>query len=305
MFKVHLQGVNAVSKEWSKDEKDGAGVILDVGNDVTEFNVKVVKVDSKGDMIVTMTDMEDNDVAWKLMMLQRLLQTEGEDMEGYDEACLMVQPGIAAAEALDDEMDVQSVSKDPLDFTAGCLHQGVQMVIMLRMVSPMEMYVCSQEMFFQLSTSITMLEEEAAKTTCLISVKIGDPVIACDEDFWYRAKVSKLMSDNLVQVELVDFASQSTLPLNQLRKALPEVMKDDVIAVFCCLDSWVGKDREMAKEKWGLKMSSLVDEYDELEVEVVGQEGGQFKVKIPKLEAKLKGETKSMADVLKERLKKK
>ena len=169
----------------------------------------------------------------------------------------------------------------------------------------MEMYVCSQEMFLQLSTSIAMLEEVAAKTAHVDSVKIDDPVIACDDGTWYRAKVAKVMSDNMVQVELVDLASQSTLLKNQLRQASPDIMKDDVMAVSCCLDSWVGEDREVAKEKWGHKMSSLVDDYDELEVEVVGQEGGQCRVNIPVFEKKLKGESKSVAEMFKERLRKK
>ena len=67
----------------------------------------------------------------------------------------------------------------------------------------------------------------------------------------------------------------------------------------------MGEDREVAKEKWGHKMSSLVDDYDELEVEVVGQEGGQCRVNIPVFEKKLKGESKSVAEMFKERLRKK
>ena len=57
----------------------------------------------------------------------------------------------------------------------------------------------------------------------------------------------------------------------------------------------------MAKEKWGQKMSSLIDDYDKLEVDVVGQEGGQCRVNIPELEKKLKGESKSVAEMLRKK----
>ena len=73
------------------------------------------------------------------------------------------------------------------------------------------------------------------------------------------------MGDNMVEVELVDIATKSKLVMDQLRQASPDILKEEVMDVFCCLDCWVQEDRKVAKEKWEHKMSSLLDEYDELE----------------------------------------
>jgi hypothetical protein len=48
------------------------------------------------------------------------------------------------------------------------------------------------------------------------------------------AKVTQVMVDNMVQLELVDLANISTL--TQLRKISLEVLNDDTP---CCLDTWV------------------------------------------------------------------
>ena len=82
-------------------------------------------------------------------------------------------------------------------------------------------------------------------------------------------------------MELVDLASICTLPMSQLSKISKEVKKGDVVAVSCCMDTWVGEDRKMTMVKWGDKIAGMVEEYGEMQVEVVGQEGVQFIVKIP------------------------
>merc|ERR1719477_9028 len=61
--KVNLKGVKPVGKEWSASDIEKAMHILDVGNDVTTFKVKVVKVDSKGEIFVVMKNMEGKDIA--------------------------------------------------------------------------------------------------------------------------------------------------------------------------------------------------------------------------------------------------
>jgi len=275
VIKVNLKRIKAAAgREWSKKEVEAAMLILDVGNDVTQFKVKVVKVDREGEMFVVM-----------------------KNVEGRDVADLMAAKGIEAVEKL-------GMKREENQFKAGSLPPGSQMMIMLKMVSPMEMHLCTQEKFVQLSNSINMLEDAAAKAPPVAAVNIGDAVIACDEGTWYRAKVTKVMPDCMVQVELVDLASLSTLPIGQLRMTTLEVMKDELTAVSCCLDSWVGEDRKMAIEKWGFKVASLVEDYDELQVEVVSQVDEQFTVKIPDLEKKLKGESKNMAELLKERARK-
>ena len=131
--------------------------------------------------------------------------------------------------------------------------------------------------------------------------------MACDEGTWYRAMVTEVMAGEMVNVELVDLASTFTTLKENLRKISPELMKQTVVAVSCCLDSWVGEDKKIAMDKWGKKMAEMVEQYSEVQVEVVGQlENGQFKVKFSELEKKLKEvEVKSRAEMFKDRLRKK
>eukprot|EP00092_Neocalanus_flemingeri_P017770 GFUD01019227.1.p1 GENE.GFUD01019227.1~~GFUD01019227.1.p1 ORF type:complete len:1003 (+),score=360.29 GFUD01019227.1:61-3069(+) len=278
--KVSLNGIKSGGKDWSEDQIGGAEIVLDVGKDVTQFSVKVVKVDSSGEIWVSM-----------------------KDSEGTDVATLMIETEIAVA----DMFAHKEVSQAPLEYQPGCLAMGTQSAIVLTAISPMELYICSQAMFMQLSTSMAMLNKAAASSTPVTQVQAGDPVLACDDDTWYRGKVAQVMPDNMVQVELVDLASTATLSLSHLRKATPEVMKEKIVAVSCCLDTWVEEDRKVAIEKWGAKMTGMVEQHSELQVEVVGQlEGAQFRVKIPELEKKMNtGVVKSRAEILKEKLRKK
>eukprot|EP00092_Neocalanus_flemingeri_P017001 GFUD01018388.1.p1 GENE.GFUD01018388.1~~GFUD01018388.1.p1 ORF type:complete len:535 (-),score=202.29 GFUD01018388.1:42-1646(-) len=280
VYKVNLKGIKPVGKDWSEDQIGGAEIVLDVGNDATQFNVKVVEVDSSGEICVSM-----------------------KDSEGTDVATLMIETEIAAA----DNLVPNEVSKAPLEYQPGSLVLGSQSAIVLSAVSPLEIYICSEEMFMKLSTSMAMLEKAATGSTLVTTVQAGEPVLACDDDTWYRGKVTQVMADNMVQVELVDLASTAILSKTQLRKASSDVMKEEVVAVSCCLDTWVEKDRKMAIEKWGDKMAGMVEQYSEVQVEVVGQvDGGQLRVKIPELENKMiEGRVKSRAEMLKEKLKKK
>jgi len=276
--KVSLKGIKPGGKEWSDDEKGGAELVLDVGNDTMHFNVKVIELNNNGEPWVTMKDTEGNDVA-----------------------SLMVETGIAVA-----DMPADEYVKAPLKYQAGCLPLGSQTVVMLSAVSPMELYLCSQEMFLQLSTSMAMIEEAAVRSNVITAVQAGDPVLACDDGIWYRAMVTMVMADDMVQVELIDLASTATLATTNIRHVSPDVMVEAVVAVPCCLDTWVGEEKKVAVEKWGDKMAGLVEQYEEIQVGVIGpMEGGQFRVTIPDLEKKLKGEVKSRAEMLKEKLRRK
>jgi len=256
--KVNLKGIKSSGDEWSKSEVDKAMHILDVGNDVTEFKVKVVKVDSKGEMFVVMKNKEGKDIASE-----------------------MIEAGIALVK--NDKKDVQDKKYE--EFKPGTLPLGSQLVVLLKMVSPMEIYVCSHEKFALFENYIAMLEDAASRADPVTAAVIGDPVIACDEGVWYRAIVTQVKSD-VVQVKLVDFGSLSVLPLSQLREPTPDMMKEEVLAVSCCLESWVGtdQDREDLKEVWESKMNDIVECFDELEVEIVEKVEEQLTMKAPKLE---------------------
>ena len=82
-------------------------------------------------------------------------------------------------------------------------------------------------------------------------------------------------------------------------------MKEPVVAVSCCLDSWVKEDQKMALDKWGDKMEGILEQYSEVDVKVVNMMETQAKVKIPTLEQKLGKMEMSRAEMLKMKLKQK
>ena len=90
-----------------------------------------------------------------------------------------------------------------------------------------------------------------------------------------------------------------------LRLATVGVMMEPVVAVSCCLDSWGDEDRNVAVEKWGDKMEGMLEQYSEVEVEVVNMMDTQARVKIPALEQKLGKKEMSRAEMLKMKLKQK
>merc|ERR1719154_128571 len=276
VYRVGLHGIKPVGEDWSEEEIGGTEIVLDVGNDVTQFTVKVVQVDSKvGEVLVSMNDMEGTDVT-----------------------SLLVETGIAAA------ADVHVDSQELMNYPAGSLALGKQTLMVLSALSPMEFSLCTEEMFMQLSTCMTLAEEVAASSSEVTLVKTGVPVLACDEGTWYRARGIDCLADYMVKVELVDLASFITTKKDSLRNISPELMKQPVVALSCCLDSWVGEDETIAIEKWGTRMVNMMEQYSEVEVEVVGQmESGKYRVTLPELEKKLKeGDVKSRAEMLKDKL---
>ena len=95
----------------------------------------------------------------------------------------------------------------------------------------------------------------------------------------------------------------ATVSKDKLRSAKVALMKEPVVAVSCCLDTWVDEDRKLALEKWGDKMEGILEQYSEVDVEVVNMMESQAKVKIPKIEEKLGKKEMSRAEMLKMKLK--
>ena len=170
----------------------------------------------------------------------------------------------------------------------------------------MEINLCSQAQFLHFSdTIVPKVEEAASRATMVLSLVEGDIVLACEDEVWYRATVNKILPGDFVEVKLVDLAIMATVSKDKLRVAKVALMKEPVVAVSCCLDTWVNEDRKMALEKWGDKMEGILEQYSEVDVEVVNMMETQAKVKIPKLEQKLGKKEMSRAEMLKMRLKQK
>ena len=117
-----------------------------------------------------------------------------------------------------------------------------------------------------------------------------------------------IMKQKSVEVKLVDLCFNTTVALENIRKANAQVLEKPVLGVSCCLKGWSGEDANAAIEKWGPKMSELLEQYSEVEVDVIKTLGEQFEVSIPHVEEKLvenKSKNVSRADLLKMKLMKK
>jgi hypothetical protein len=100
-----------------------------------------------------------------------------------------------------------------------------------------------------------------------------------------------------VKVKLVDLAIMATVPRDKLRSAQASLLKEPVVAVSCCLDSWMKEDQKMALDKWGDKMEGILEQYSEVDVEVVNMTETQAQVKIPTFEQKLGKNEMSRAEM--------
>ena len=266
--KVTLRGVRPRDSKWM-EEIAGALLVLEVGGE-TQLKIKNVEVDEKLKTVVSIEDMEGNDIA-----------------------ALMVETGIA------EEDDNSEISLVP-----GTLALGEQTLLVLAAVSPMELYLCSQDKFFSFSSIIVPILEEAASHAALVlSPKEGDIVLACEDNVWYRACVLELFDANTIKVKLLDLASIITLPRDKLRTGSPAHMKHPVLAVPCCLASWRNEDTKVAIDLWGGKMDEVVEQFGEMEVDVVEVLEGKVIVKIHKLEQKFGKKQLSRAELLKTKLK--
>ena len=65
----------------------------------------------------------------------------------------------------------------------------------------------------------------------------------------------------------------------------------------------MNEDRKMALEKWGDKIEGILEQYREVDVEVVNMRETPAEVKIPTLEQKVGKKEMSRADMLKMKLK--
>jgi len=268
---VSLKGIRPRGKDWSEEEITGALLVMDVGGE-TQFKVTDINTDGTK-TVVSMKDVDGNDVS-----------------------DLMIETGLAQ------RVDM----KDDLSLIPGTLSPGQHKLLVLAAISPMELHLCTQEQFQYFSdTIVPYVETIAAKADKIVSVKEGDLVLACEDQVWYRAVIKQSISEEEVRVDLVDLALVTKVHKNNLRAVNASVLKDPVVAVSCCLDSWAQQDRKIAQEKWGEKMESILEQYSEIEVEVVEMVGSQVRVKAPPVEQKFSCKEVSRADMLKMKLKQK
>ena len=168
------------------------------------------------------------------------------------------------------------------------LSVGRQRLIILSAVSPLELYLCSLQQFneFALRTS-SQMAHEAKQADYLVEAVVGDFVLAFTEDNWFRAKITDLLPNYRVQLELVDTCDEADVNRNLLRKATVELMKFPTLWTKAKLDSFCGRRKKDAA-RFSDKVKELMRAYDEVEGIVVElEEDGVVRVKIPSVESQL------------------
>ena len=180
-------------------------------------------------------------------------------------------------------------------------------LLVLGTVSPMEMYFCTDEMFGKYSDfASTVIHEVATNAGPVTNLVVGDIVLASLEDMWYRARIMDVPEGDSVIIDAFDMAMIREVPKKDLRKASLQVCDFPVMATKCCFSSWAGKDEKEAAEKFGKKIGELLEDFSQVEAEVI--EAGEVNlIKIPSVEEKLEvkpAPAMTRADMLKLKLRK-
>jgi len=272
VVKVMLRGVKpAEGDTWQEAERDGSVIVLDVG----------------GETIFSFRNVQNVD---------GVCHVDLEDLEGNDVAQFMIETGCAAEDAIESS-----------EIKTSSLELGKNELLVLGVVSPMEMYLVTEQQFDHYSDVVAPVIAEAAENAdYVLRTKAGDLVLALNEDFWCRAKVVSSINDDNIEVDLFDLAIIKVVKKTDLRKASANVIKYPQMAVKCCLSSWFDKNEKEAKDEMGDKIQELVEIYSKVEAIVVENCENVTKVKIDSVEEKLmkKPAALSRAELLKMRLKK-
>jgi len=271
VVKVMLRGVKpADGEKWQEAERDGSVIVLDVGGE-TIFSFKNVQ------------------------NVDGVCHVDLEDLEGNDVAQFMIETGCAAEDAI-----------EGAEIKTSSLELGRSELLVLGVVSPMELYLVTEQQFDQYSDVVApVIAEVAENADYVLKIQVGDLVLALNDDFWCRAKVVSITDDN-IEVDLFDLAIIKVVKKTDLRKASANVIKYPQLAVKCCLSSWFDKNEQEAKDEMGNKIQELVEIYSKVEAIVVENCENVTKVKIDSVEEKLmkKPAVLSRADLLKMKLKK-
>ena len=168
--------------------------------------------------------------------------------------------------------------------TPTVLPVGVQELVVIKAVSPAEIYVTTNAMLNDFLAETTVSLNQIGESSDYVNVNIlkaGDLILAYQEDSWNRATVN---DPDALQIKFVDFPEVVQKEQALLRQAPREVLQFPVLVAKCCLDSFYGKEEEWSQVE---KMRSLLQEYTPHEGEVVGSQDGVTRIKIPDVESQL------------------
>ena len=122
-------------------------------------------------------------------------------------------------------------------FKKNVLTTGSQKVLVIAVVSPREVFLCSPAQFEEFSAQVVPASfKAAAEADLVITARPGDLVLANRDDVWCRARIIHLVEqDQDALVKLLDLAITCTIRKDHLRMISPEVCAFPILAVRCSL----------------------------------------------------------------------
>lgn len=204
-------------------------------------------------------------------------------------------PGVKPLEKSSDDSasncGIKVITDEPpnkAEFVLDSLEVGKQKLLLLSAANPMEMVFCTQDRFLEFCYDVApLVAKSAIKASKVVDPKVGDIVLACEDQFWHRALIIRFMNASAVEVCVVDFAYHIIVQVNKLRFCESDLLHEPVLGVTCCMESWFLKDLNLIRENWDTTMNILGNLYTEHEVEVLQVVDDKILVKIPILEEKL------------------
>ena len=169
------------------------------------------------------------------------------------------------------------------------LSVGRQSLVILSAVSPLELYICTRQQFEEFAEhTCSQMDNEADQADYLFEAVVGDFVLVFTEGNWFRAKITEILPNYRVRLDLVDTCGVADVNRNLLRKARVEVMKIPTLWTKSKLDSFCGRE-EVDAIKSSNKLRELLNPFEEVDGVVVdtGEEEGIARVQIPSVESQL------------------
>lgn len=124
-----------------------------------------------------------------------------------------------------------------------------------------------------INTHYSSVDKSSGRIT---SPRVGHPCVAVfdDDNMWYRARIETL-SNNGVTIRFIDYGNTQQAQASDLKEIDSQFLQLPVLAVECTIGGqkslWTAEEIEEFKTLTG---------EEKLTVEVTGQEGGQYVVRV-------------------------
>ena len=167
------------------------------------------------------------------------------------------------------------------------LEAGKQEFVVLAALSPMEIYLSSQDQLAAFTETGSVILDNIGKIADYVHLpKVGQLVLVYKENCWNRAEVvEEGLANGNILINLLDFPEVLEVEKSQLRQATKAALEFPVLAVKCALDCFYGKEEEASKQEE--KLRNLEMDFKMVEGEVLSCQGGLTRVKIHAIESKL------------------